>query len=258
MGKVIFSCFAGRKRYMEILSVYIRILKERKYIDEIHIWDYTRNDDDSKWLENEWSEHIFKVEDKSTYIEYYNYYNKERYPEDDTVLIKCDDDIVYIDIDAFESFIKKRKEQVNVYLMSPMIVNHPTTNHILQRTSCGIISEDFFSSKFCTFIHKKFLDDELPKINGLITHITDDDSRFNINFIAILSKDFYVFTHPSIKDDDEGTLSKLSNVYKWYIVIDGEFFASHMAFTKQREDGFEEDEFLKHYSNKTAFFLKTA
>ena len=229
---------------MKILSVYIRILKERNYIDEIHIWDYTRDEKDAQWLEKEWSECIFKVENKKNYLEYYKYYNKERYPEDDTVLIKCDDDIVYIDVDAFENFIKKRKEQINVYIMSPMIVNHPTTNYILKQTDKG----DFFSSEFCTHIHEKFLNNELSKINGLITHITDDNSRFNINFIAILSKDFYVFTHPSIEIDDEGTLSKLSQVYNWYIVIDGEFFVSHMAFTKQRENGFEESDLLKKYS----------
>lgn len=256
MGKVIFSCFAGRKRYMEILSVYIRILKERKYIDEIHMWDYTRNENDAKWLENEWShENIFKVKNKSNYLEYYQYYNKERYPEDDTILIKCDDDIVYIDVNAFESFIQKRKQQINVYIMSPMIVNHPTTTHILQKINN---QTDLFSAKFCKYIHTEFLENNLSKINGLITHITTDDTRFNINFIAILSKDFFVFTHPSIEVDDEGTLSKLSQVYNWYIVFDGEFFVSHMAFTKQREDGFDESEFLKAYSNKTAVFLNTA
>lgn len=247
MGKVIFSCFAGRQRYMEILSGYIRILKQRNLVDEIHIWDYTRNREDSLWLEREWSENIFKVNDKSTFIEYYDYYNKERYPEDDTVLVKCDDDIVYIDVDSFENFIKKRKQQVNVYIMSPMIVNHPTTSHILQRNNCEIIHDDFFSPKFCTFIHEKFLNNELSRIHGLVAHVTDDDSRFNINFIAILSKDFFVFKHPSIKIDDEGTLSKLSQLNNWYIVIDGEFFVSHMAFTKQREDGFDENELLEKY-----------
>lgn len=255
MGKVIFSCFAGRIRYMEILSKYIRILKERKSIDEIHIWDYTRTKEDELWLDDEWKECVFKVQDKSTYIEYYEYYNKERYPEDDTVLIKCDDDIVYIDLDAFDSFVQKRKQQVNIYIMTPMIVNHPTTNYILNQNN---INKDFFSSEFCSYIHQKFLNNELPKIQGLVTHITDDNSRFNINFIAMLSKDFFVFKHPSIKTDDEGTLSKLSQVYKWYIVFDGEFFVAHMAFTKQREDGFDETLFLEAYSNKTADFLKTA
>lgn len=256
MGKVIFSCFAGRERYLKILSVYIRVLKERNLIDEVHMWDYTRNESDEAWLENEWgSENIFKVKNKSNYLEYYKYYNKQRYPEDDTVLIKCDDDIVYIDVDAFEYFIQKRKQQINVYIMSPLIVNHPTSSHILGEIYQGY---DLFSSKFCTHIHTKFLENKLSKIYGLITHITNDNSRFNINFIAMLSKDFFVFSHPSIEDDDEGTLSKISQVYNWYIVFDGEFFVSHMAFTKQREDNFDESKFLEAYSNKTAVFLNTA
>ena len=106
MSKVIFTCIAGRRRYLEILKVYIDQLLKRGLIDECHMWDYTRDPEDAIWLEANFDT-IKKPNEKYNWHDYYDWYTTERYPDPDTVIVKCDDDIVYIDVDQFQSLDRK-------------------------------------------------------------------------------------------------------------------------------------------------------
>ena len=42
--------FAGREDRMQFLMQYLNKALKQKKIDEIHLWDYTRNDSDSTWV----------------------------------------------------------------------------------------------------------------------------------------------------------------------------------------------------------------
>ena len=53
--KVIWTCFAGRQRYLEILLRYIRYFLSKGLIHECHLWNYTRNPQDEDWLRQEFS-----------------------------------------------------------------------------------------------------------------------------------------------------------------------------------------------------------
>lgn len=243
---IIFSCFAGRRKYMEILMKNIP-----SSVDEIHLWDYTRDEEDSVWLHENYKDYIFKVNDKSTYAEYYEYYNKERYPEDDTVLIKCDDDIVYIDNDEFDSFVEERRKCKSTILMTACVVNNPVCTHFMYAN--GIVKPEkndsgdifLFSPEHAKYIHESFLNGEFSKNDEDRFYLIDlGNHKLNINFIAFLSKDFDVISSNKIgKVNDEDELACLQH----RALLDSHFFVAHMAFTKQREDGFEEDEILKRY-----------
>ena len=154
--QVIFTCFAGRERYMKVLIPYIHQLG----VDEVHIWDYTRNESDAAYLKQACSMfQIFSVTDKSNYNEYYRYYTKERYPEPETVIIKCDDDIVFIDTSSFKSFIEARRAS-NALLFSPAVVNNPVCGLIqFQRGLLPSFSlSDFgMDALYANKIHKHFL-----------------------------------------------------------------------------------------------------
>ncbi|MDR0738796.1 MAG: hypothetical protein LBF33_01420 [Oscillospiraceae bacterium] len=50
--KIIATVFAGRKKYMSILVPYLEKLKEAGQIDEVHFWQFTKNDEDVKYLES--------------------------------------------------------------------------------------------------------------------------------------------------------------------------------------------------------------
>lgn len=250
MGKVIFTCFAGRRRYLEILSGYIYILLSKKLIDEVHMWDYTRNEEDSLWLRENWNECIMNVEDKSTYVEYYKYYSKERYPEDDTVLIKCDDDIVFIDIDEFENFIKNRRLNRLSLIMTACVINNPVCSCMLfQTTNLKPESENvvFFSPEHANHIHNTFLDGKIEKAHLKMLYFNLDGYKLNINFIAILSEHFEIISKNVGMKNDEDEINILLNRMNNPICMDSQLFVSHMAYTKQREDGFDETEFLEKY-----------
>jgi hypothetical protein len=51
--KVILTCFAGRRRNMEILLAYTDELHSRGLLEEVHIWNFSRNKRDSDWLGRE-------------------------------------------------------------------------------------------------------------------------------------------------------------------------------------------------------------
>ncbi len=256
--KVIFSCFAGRERYMSILSGYIDRLVSMNLVDEVHVWDYTRLESDAQWLRRRFNSHqIFEVEDKSTYKEYYQYYTSKRYPESDTVLIKCDDDIVYIDVDAFQSFVDARRIDPDAVFMSPFVINNPTCSASLVHIHDDDDFEDLKDHKLMSaihaeYIHRRFLDGTISKPSTRFLKYTPNQMKLNINFIAILSKDFDVlFSNKKVYVADEDFLSVIApNILKRPIVVDMHCFVAHMAFTNQRLEGFDETKLLEEYRIK--------
>ena len=68
--KIIVMIFAGRKKYLEILMIYLNYLYKNNKIHEIHFWQYTNNLDDIQFLES--ISNIHKT--SSQYTEYRNIY----------------------------------------------------------------------------------------------------------------------------------------------------------------------------------------
>lgn len=254
--QVIFTCFAGRERYMKVLIPYIKKLK----VDEVHIWDYTRCESDAVYLRKACSEFsLFSVTDKSNYGEYYKYYTKERFPDPLTVIVKCDDDIVFIDTSAFDEFIKARRLATDALIVSPAVVNNPMCGTIqFQRGVFPSMSrKDFGMDAQCANkIHKLFLKHpkrfitECRKTDRFSELPTMAQYRFNINFIAILAKDLDIlFQNEYVAVDDEQFLGLTAPMfYKRNVLIDLHFIVCHMAFTSQREQGYDETQHLKGYS----------
>jgi hypothetical protein len=88
---------------------YIKKLTERGLVDEVHIWDYTRNSKDAEYIRT-LPFQVLNPKTKEHYGDFYEYYTCAKYPDPDTVLVKCDDDIVYLDVDRFDEFIKARRK----------------------------------------------------------------------------------------------------------------------------------------------------
>jgi len=251
---VIFTCFAGRERYMRVLIPYIRKLA----VDQVHIWDYTRCESDGLYLKNNCSGFsLFSVKDKSNYGEYYRYYTKERFPDPFTVIVKCDDDIVFIDTSAFDDFIKARRVITDAVILSPVVVNNPICDIIqFDRKVIPEPSHHFFGVEApCHEYHSYFLNNPAKYIsdsrqNHRFFVISKPTNRFNINFFAVLAKDLDIlFQNEYIVLDDERFLgAAASNMYGRPIVVDLYFVVCHMAYTAQRENGYDETEQLKRYS----------
>jgi hypothetical protein len=259
--QVIFTIFAGRKRYMEILIKYLYKLLDQELIDELHLWDFTWEIEDAEYIKtlafNNKKIKLFPVFNKKSWQEYYDYYTPSRYPNPDTVIIKADDDIVYMDISKFKDFIDARRQNKNALFLSPFIVNNTLCTCILHEA--GFIQNldktiSMTSVDSGIFIHNEFLKDpelfikNLQLFPEIVPMLLDIPWTFNINFIAILAKDLPILYNVEFKILDENQFNNYVKIYKRPITLDMHFTTVHMAFRHQRDDEkFGEAIFLEKY-----------
>lgn len=125
-NKIIYTIFCGRKKYLEIQIKYIKKIIFLGLIQEVHLWAFTTNHIDLEYLKelNAIDENIYKIfyppnPEKRIWYYYYNYYYQNA--KDNDIIIKADDDIVYIDITMFKEFIKSINTDA---LYFPNIINN--------------------------------------------------------------------------------------------------------------------------------------
>lgn len=132
---IILSIFSGRERYIEVLSVYLDRLLAKGLIDVVHMWDYTRNIKDKEYIKKlckSKAKSYVLMDGKNTsstwdWSTYYSYYAEALSNED--ILIKCDDDVVYVDVDNFGAYIKEiQKGPEGLYF--PNIINNDVCAYI--------------------------------------------------------------------------------------------------------------------------------
>jgi len=197
--------------------------------------------------------------------EYYKHYNEARYPHH--VIIKVDDDIVFIDETRFKEFINHRILDREHLLLFPSIINNELCAYYQQLHDLIPVDkigkmlyqpkgfgELWKNGKVTQSLHEFFVkgcDDWLKASEGLGIQDIKLKDRISINFFAVLSKDLHVFQ--MVYWDDERELTEiLPDVLKKPIGIDMSFCVSHLAFYKQRETGLDVDEVYKWYCELVA------
>jgi hypothetical protein len=180
--KVIITCFAGRKDYLEVQIKYIiELLNRYSFIERYDIWNYSWSEDDFNYVNSLSGLHprinICHSPDygkpsrgNDVASKQFAYFFSEAYPKDqyhDYVFLKIDDDVVYVDIDRFEEFIKFRVDNDKYFLVSADVVNNQLSN-----TNPESIHDEFLS------VHDKKLD--------LKNEIFSDNKRLSINFVSWL------------------------------------------------------------------------
>lgn len=267
--KIIITCFAGRKYNLDILLKYIDKLVELKKVDEVHLWNYTRNADDNTYVNNLKDKYIIKYPtDKSVgWDDYYDYYKKSL--NDNDILIKLDDDILFIDVNTFDSFIDERKKS-DCFLLFASIINNGVCAYYQQQHN--LIPEYVYKFPYDTYygdlvnngsiankLHNYFVEnmthflDRSKKIDTIDVNIGD---RTSINFFAILGKD--VKNIIINNQDDEHWLSvecpKLLNKRNSICM---KFVVAHGAFGNQRDTGLNEPEIIDLYTSCLKSWLCT-
>ncbi len=183
-------------------------------------------------------------QDAMFYTRAYQYYNANVAEYSEAVILKCDDDIVYLDLDKLEEFVSFRRSHEDFLLVSANVVNNGVCAFFQQRSGVIPPEEDAFElppDGLCGTLwsdgakaerlHRLFLS-QPTRFTA-----TDDDpiawtQRISINFIALLGKDLGFI--PDIMADDEHDLCygvrkrarKLNCIYP-------RFVASHLSFWKQ-------------------------
>tara|TARA_R110002167_G_C12645298_1_gene648714 strand:- start:768 stop:1628 length:861 start_codon:yes stop_codon:yes gene_type:complete len=228
---VIFYIFAGREKFMSILLKYVNVLLNRGIISEVHIWDYTRTKQDKKYVYgvcNSNDGYTLKIPTKNekNWDESYHYY-RDTLRESDKV-IKCDDDIVYIDIESFGDWVNCIEDGKFYY---PNIVNNDVCAYLQQKIGVhNLFDYDvdydtfknkktstpltgwgkfawFRSSKKANKIHKLFLKNKDKFILKKIPYETYN-SRISINMFGCTGQTFKTFLpHETLGRNDEAIVS---------------------------------------------------
>lgn len=142
--RVYYAIFAGRSKFLKIHLQYCNILLQLNYVAEVHIWDVTAGDDEdtrdyiSKFIRDtdlagyrlfglpSYSSAPSALNFSNSYLYgsfYIHYLNTKRYTATD-ILIKADDDIVFIDLSQFARFINAVAAYKGSHLHFPNIINN--------------------------------------------------------------------------------------------------------------------------------------
>ncbi len=257
--KIIAVTPAGRKRYLEILKNYI--LKDNS-IDEWHLWDNCRKEEDRKYIEELEKKHnkikVIRVEKTDgtnrSVNQFYQLTN-----DINTFYIKIDDDIVYMTENLGEKLYSKAlSEKDNYVWWSPLVVNNAICSYIFKhlgvidtkaplsaQASCFI---GWRSPVFCNNLHNAFLNS--IKNNNISHWLLNQDfevslSRFSINTIGYFGETVKKLGEkfcPLGVDDEEYISATLPLLLGKPGKIIGSALVSHFAFNTQ-------EEYLLRYSN---------
>jgi hypothetical protein len=257
--RVIFCTFAGRKDRMSILNRYVLQLLKHKLIDEYHIWNLTRQESDQEWL-RDWCKQsqtknkkirLFEPTVKQ-YRSFYQFYIHHQHLYQKHVIVKADDDIVYLALTEFEDFIKYRINHPEIWLLSANVINNGVCMYYQQKLCrtmfpkhqfeypkgglCGTLWE---SSKLCFQLHHWTLHN--PQREKAASYNTVQllpiGERISINCIAWMGSDLQNMSVLMHNNDDEKLISiDLSVKQNKQNAIYGPFVVSHLSFYKQEED----------------------
>lgn len=258
IGKVKFCVFAGRSKNIIILHSYIEEALSKNIIDEYHIFNFSRNKDDDNFLKNQHNILILKYPDrifihnnpfyiymKIDWSPFYKYISSTS--DSDDIIIKCDDDILFIDIDSLEYVINERRLDTVSFLIHSNCINNgvcayyqkdlfPKMKDILEiYPTGGILGILFENPLIPAVIHTQFTNDLIDDINSINKYYIDDvyiTSRISINFIFIRGSDCKYLKDINI--DDEYKLSSFipEKLLKPNRII-GNFITSHYSYSIQ-------------------------
>lgn len=248
--RVVLTIPAGRRRYLEVLIP--QILRQAGW-DELQIWLNTGDAADLAYL------HALPARDPRIRLLPLPDGVKPRGPRtihhffthctaDDTVYIRIDDDICYLEPQVIAKLAHFRIANPQAFLVFPVIVNNAIISHIWQ--ALGIISLDGYIGANCTdaigwenprfaeSLHRMFLaalrEGEVSRLKFPSRPIAM--SRMSINCIAWLGHEFAKFQGKLGSDNEEEWLSVTRPTQLGgYNLIFGEAIVSHFAFYPQRD-----------------------
>ena len=249
--KIVVVTPAGRKKYMNILLSYI--LKQKNIIDEYRIWVNTTNLEDLNWF-------------KELNTQYKDFVTLEYLPEGiipsknctihnffantidkNTIYIRLDDDIVWLENDFAENLVKFRIDNPKFFIIFGNIINNAVIDHIHQKqgipysqhieNNC-LSKTGWKSSTICEEKHINFIKN-LKKDNikqyKFDKYKAKNHQRISINAICWFGKDFKEFSG-IVGNDEEVWLSETAPRQKdKKTCVCGSALCVHFAFWTQRE-----------------------
>lgn len=174
---------------------------------------------------------------------YYNHYAKEF---ENDIIIKCDDDIVYIDLVQLPNYIDFIKN--NDYdLVFANTINNGVSAFFQQEFGlipkqlmeleypengfCGSLWED---GKKAEKLHNYFIENYKKFVTHRSNKCIEINTRFSINFFGYKGKNWHKIADCYIEDEHTLTVECVNNrQFKNMLYCD--FYVSHLSFAKQNE-----------------------
>ena len=200
--------------------------------------------------------YIGKPDEKFPYYLSYEYYAKKLKDFSDHLFLKCDDDIVFMDLTKLSDFINFRRENPNYLVISANVVNNVACAYWQQASGSlpmelGVFEypPDYGGSLWqdpnrANSLHDFFLQKE-DKSLPLGERIVETKGRLSINFISWLGRDL---RHLAIRrlSDERALTIELPAFLSRPIGIFSDFMVSHLSFGPQ-EKGLHVDRLLAGY-----------
>lgn len=190
-SKVIISILCGREKYLRIAHKYIDALVRKHVVDEVHLWDFTRDKKDKAYilhLTDSKDGYIYMPAERNyTYDPtnpdywkyYYKYYDDDANLADDDILIKCDDDIIYQDIDRFEYFLNVTTHSQG--LVFPNIVNNEVGAFLQQKHNIHMLVNESSFSAISLHSPRSFSMSDHARTNPFTSWANDEERAIRIH-----------------------------------------------------------------------------
>ena len=280
-----FCVFLGREKNMKILHYYLEEALKNNIIDEYHMFDFSRNNDDHLFIMNEFNRlkliyynkiYLHNYDDNEIILkkprvktDWNPFYKTISKWSDNDIVIKCDDDILFIDINSLKNAINDRIEDKISFLIHSNCINNGVCayyqkdlfpklkNELNKYPTGGIMGILFEKPELAYVLHNQFLSDLLMNMNNLDKYILDDiyiTTRISINFILINGSDLKYLEDVSIHDEYE-----LSSLIPEKLLrpnkIKGDLITSHLSYTFQDKILLNRPELLLNYKKITEKYV---
>jgi hypothetical protein len=244
---------------MEILGRYV--LRGRPLIDEWRLWWNTHDEQDQQYIRQLQQRHpdFITIEDRGFTLDYHEGHRRffEGCNDINTIYIKVDDDIVFIDEACIENLLSCRVRNPEPFVVFANTINNALNSHFLQQnfklpTNWEQVAHtcmDFYgwkSPEFAKKLHEYFLSKDPSDFYMPDVELRE---RTSINFLAWFGEDFK--KHFDFKwGDDEDYLS-FQRPFELHrpTMICGDAVVSHFAYFTQR-DLLDSTDILQRYAER--------
>lgn len=245
--KVVVVTPAGRRQYLKLLSKYIL---PNSIVDEWHLWLNTKDPYDKHYIQSLNNPKIRVIQKPGT-NGHWNSIHKFFVDciEDNTVYIRIDDDVVWMEYYALQKLVEFRIKNPEYFLVYGNIVNNSVCDHIHQKYQEAITINEFLGFGWSDHYGVICPNVAIKKHMNLLQRIHDNtydkyyfpnhwtmpfDARFSINVISWLGEEFAAF-QGKVGPDEEQWLSvtKPTQLNKINIICGTTLF-SHYAFNIQQ------------------------
>ena len=247
--KIVCNTAAGRRRYMQYLVPQVVCCD---IVDRYDIWVNTMDARDLEFFRMLAKQYpkIRLVWQPDGIIDGNNSINAfyKDCCDEDTIYIKLDDDIVWIESGYFEKIVQFRIDNPQYFLISPLVINNQKSTYILQCKDLLPLEKyrraDPFdkillkSGKFAKELHQWFISNYLTKEQYQNLHCGTYPmgiTRFSINSIVWFGRQMKSFGGIVEGDDEEFLSSIKPTLLRQSNCLYGDAIIAHFAFGPQRK-----------------------